>query len=191
MTASMPGGRRAAWVGPVVGAALAANLAAFVFVVRPLVASSRGAGDRARIAARSLEEAGRERAAAEALADAATRTERELEIFYSTLLPSSLSSARQLTYATLPALARQHDIQYLRRRFEALPPAGDRRLSQLTVRMELQGRYEDLRQFIHQVERGQEFVVIDEVTLTERDEAQPLALAITLSTFFRPPDHEP
>jgi hypothetical protein len=57
--------------------------------------------------------------------------------------------------------------------------------------MELQGRYENLRRFIHQVEQDQAFVIIDEVTLTERDETEPLALAITLSTFFRPVDHEP
>jgi hypothetical protein len=187
----MPGTRRAAWVAPVVGAAVAANLAVFFVVVRPLAASSRGAGDRAQLAARSLAEAGRELAATEALATARTRTEGELEVFYNTILPGSLSAARQLTYASLPALARQNDVQYLRRRFEVLPPTTDRRLGQLTIRMELQGRYENLRRFIHQVEQDQAFVIIDEVTLTERDETEPLALAITLSTFFRPVDHEP
>jgi hypothetical protein len=186
----MPG-RRATWLVPVVGAALAVNLAVFVFVVRPLVASSRGAGDRAALAARSLEEAHRDLATAEALAAARTRTEGELQTFYSTILPGDLSAARQLTYASLPALARQHDVQYLRRRFDVLPATVEHRLGQLTIRMELQGRYEDLRRFIHQVERGQEFVIIDEVSLTERDETQPLALAITLSTFFRPTDHAP
>lgn len=192
----MPGIRRAVWtravwIGPLVGAVLAFNLAVFVFVVRPLVASSRGAGDRAALAARSLEEAGRERAAAEALAAARKRTEDELAVFYGTILPGSLSEARRLTYASLPALARQNDVQYNRRRFDVLPATVDRRLGQLTIRMELQGRYEDLRRLIHQIERGQEFVVIDEITLTERDERESLALAITLSTFFRPGDHEP
>jgi hypothetical protein len=57
--------------------------------------------------------------------------------------------------------------------------------------MELKGGYEDLRQFIHDVERGSEFVIIDEITLSELDEAQPLALTITLSTFFHPGGHEP
>jgi hypothetical protein len=178
------GGR--AWVVPIVGAVLAANLAAFVFLVRPLASSSRGANDRAARAALALAAAERELASAEAAAGEQKRTKGELDVFYQTVLPGGLSAARQLTYASLPALAREHGVEYMRRRFDVLPASEDRRLSQLTIRMELEGRYEDLRRFIHEIERRPEFVVIDEITLAELDEAQPLALVITLSTFFPP-----
>jgi hypothetical protein len=85
----------------------------------------------------------------------------------------------------LPALARDTGVQYQRRRFDVTPLAADGGVSQLTIRMELHGEYERLRRFIHEVERAPEFVIIDDVALTEADMAEPLTLGITLSTYFR------
>ena len=58
------------------------------------------------------------------------------------------------------------------------------RLGHLVIRMVLQGPYENIRNFIYQLESAPEFVIIDDVTLTEsRDDAQ--TLNIVLSTYFR------
>ena len=164
---------------------LLANIVVFLAVVRPLAASSRGAGARASAAARELQVAQREDAAARALVAARAQTAQELDAFYRTIVPDSLSTARRLTYASIPALADQSNVQYERRRFEVFPATADRPLGQLTVRMELQGQYESVRRFIARVERSADFVIIDDVVLTERDEAQPLTLTMTLSTYFR------
>ncbi len=50
--------------------------------------------------------------------------------------------------------------------------------------MVLQGEYENLRQFIYELESAPEFVIIDDVTLTEGAENEPLTLRLDLSTYF-------
>jgi hypothetical protein len=165
--------------------AIAINAAAYALVVRPLAVSSRGADTRAAVAAEAVRAAEREQASVEALISGKDRAQRELNAFYETILPGNLSEARQLTYARLPALARQTRVQYQRRRFDVEPMSREHRLGKLTVRMELAGEYDNLRRFIYEVERAPEFLIIDDVALTEQDAGQPLSLAITLSTYFR------
>ena len=53
------------------------------------------------------------------------------------------------------------------------------------IRMVLQCDYESFRNFIFQLESAPEFVIIDDVTLTEGTANQRLALTINLSTYFR------
>jgi hypothetical protein len=166
-------------------AVLTANVIGYVLVVRPLAASSAGADTRATTAAAAVIAAEREHAAAEALMASKGRADEELETFYEQILPANATAARRLTYASLPALAGRANTQYLGRRFEIAEMEQDSRLGQMTIRMELQGQYEDLRQFIYEVERAPGFLIIDEITLTEQDAEQPLALVVGLSTYFR------
>jgi Tfp pilus assembly protein PilO len=51
--------------------------------------------------------------------------------------------------------------------------------------MVLQGEYEDLRQFIYSVESSPEFVIIDDVALTEAKPNEPQTLTIRMSTYYR------
>jgi len=46
------------------------------------------------------------------------------------------------------------------------------------------GEYADLRKFIYELERAPEFVIIDDVTLTEGNEREALTLRIDLSTYY-------
>ena len=186
MTNSPSAGRRKV----LVALALAiGNIVLFLAVVRPLAASSRGADARASAAAGALEEAEREDAAARALVAARQQTRQEIEVFYRTIVPDSLATARRLTYTSIPALAEQSRVHYDRRRFEVFPATAEKPLGQLTVRMELQGEYESVRRFIDRIERSSDFVIIDDVVLAERDEAQPLTLTMTLSTYYRSAEH--
>ena len=50
--------------------------------------------------------------------------------------------------------------------------------------MVLSGDYESIRDFIYELESAPEFVIIDDVTLAESDEAEQ-TLTIDLSTYFR------
>jgi hypothetical protein len=51
--------------------------------------------------------------------------------------------------------------------------------------MELAGSYVDIRNFIHEIESSPEFVVIDNVGLTEGAGTDALRLDVQLSTYFR------
>jgi len=48
----------------------------------------------------------------------------------------------------------------------------------------LQGDYESFRQFIYELETSPEFVIIDDVTLTQTDPNKPLTLTLDLSTYY-------
>ena len=52
--------------------------------------------------------------------------------------------------------------------------------------MTLAGEYEDMRQFIYLLETAPEFVVIDDITLSEAGEpGSPLVLTMALSTYYQ------
>jgi hypothetical protein len=164
--------------------ALVANVAAYVLVVRPRGIKSAGAADRAAVAAQAARAAENELALARALVDGKNRAEEELNAFYQKVLPADLVAARRMTYASLPALARRTNVRYEQRRTDAPEPDLDARLGRLTIRMVLVGDYESIRDFIFQLERAPEFVIIDDVTLVESDETEQ-TLTIDLSTYFR------
>lgn len=161
------------------------NIAAYVLIVYPLGVKSVGAAGRAAAAARTLKAAEQEVAAARALVTGRSRAEQELSTFYDKVLPADLSAARRLTYASLPALARKTSVKFLERQTEADPPAKDSRIGVLRVRTRLQGDYENLRQFIFELESAPEFVIIDDVALAQGDVSQPLTLTLQLSTYYR------
>jgi hypothetical protein len=172
------------WLVLPLSAVLLANAAAYLFVVRPLALSSRGAAARADAAARAVSLAERDLAVAQSLVSNKAHADEELTVFYRKVLPATQAQAVRMTYARLPGLARQADVEYARRRQE-LSVDEDSKLGVLTIRMELRGEYESLREFIYRLETAPEFVIIDNVTLTEPDAYQPLTLLITLSTYFR------
>ncbi len=167
------------------GLALGANVLAYVLVVRPLEAKSTGAADRAAAAANALRAAERERGLAEALVKGKTTADEELSAFYQKVLPSDMTAARRMTYASLPALARRTGVQYEARTTTIEEVDRDGTLERMTIRMSLQGDYENLRQFIYALESAPEFVIIDGVTLVESQGDEPLGLTLDLSTYYR------
>jgi len=102
------------------------------------------------------------------------------------VLPSDLTAARRMTYASLPALARKSGVHYAARTTEVETVDRDRHLQRMSIRMVLQGDYEKLRQFIYALESSPDFVIIDDVTLTEGGGTnEPLSLTVDMSTFYR------
>ena len=163
---------------------LAANAAAYGLVVRPRGVKSAGAANRAAVAATALQAAENELATARALVEGKARADEELSAFYQKVLPIDLVAARRMTYASLPALARRTNVRYEQRRTAIGDSDQDDRLGHLTIRMVLVGDYESIRDFIYELESAPEFVIIDDVTLVESDEAEQ-TLTIDLSTYFR------
>lgn len=169
--------------------ALVANLLAYLFAVRPLAARSAGAADRAASAVAAARVADRELAQARDLVAGKARADEELAAFYQKILPTDLTAARRMTYASLPALARRTKVEYATRRFDPSEPKKDERLAKLGIRMVLEGEYENLRQFIFQLENAPEFIIIDDVTLTQTDQDGELTLRLDLSTYYRVQPH--
>jgi Tfp pilus assembly protein PilO len=165
--------------------ALIANVFAYLLVVRPLQLKSTGAADRAAAATEALRTAQRELAQADALVKGKARADEELDAFYKKVLPTDMTAARRMTYASLPALARKAGVRYEARTTSVERVARDGRLERMAIKMVLQGDYESLRQFIYALESAPEFVIIDDVTLVESQGDEPLRLTIDLSTYYR------
>jgi Tfp pilus assembly protein PilO len=161
------------------------NIAAYLFVVRPLALKSAGVADRAIAARQTLTLAERDLAAARALVTGTSRADEELATFYEQVLPADQNSARRLTYLSLYHLARKMNVKFLDRKTEVETPKRDARVGRWKIRTELQGDYENLRQFIYALESAPEFVIIDDVTLSQNDPGKPLTLTLELSTYFR------
>ena len=114
-----------------------------------------------------------------------SRADQELATFYGDVLPADQNSARRLTYLSIYHLARKMNVKFLDRKSEVEPVKGDARIGRWKIRTELQGNYENLRQFIYQLESASEFVIIDDVALSQNDPTKPLTLLIELSSYYR------
>jgi Tfp pilus assembly protein PilO len=168
-----------------IAAGLALNIILYVGVVYPLSANVRGAVQRHQDAARELISAEQDDRAARGLLQGKDRTGQALQTFYKDVLPTDLSSARSMTYLHLNQMAEQHNLRQSHRNAEPeLNPRGA--LRRLRTSISLEGSYDDVRQFIHELETGSDFIVIDSVTLTqEADPTGPLHLAVDLSTYYK------
>ena len=173
----------------VLSLALLANVLAYVLVVRPLAVKSSGAADRATAAARTLQAAEREMAQADALVKGKARADEELASFYQKVLPTDMTAARRMTYASLPALARRTGVRYEARTTTVDQVERGANLERMVIKMVLQGDYENLRQFIYALEVAPEFVIIDDVAIDESQADESLRLTIDLSTYYRPGPH--
>ena len=166
--------------------ALLANVGVYAFVVYPLGVRSAGAATRASNAAISLRAAQADFAAARALVSGTTRADQELQTFYGKVLPADFSSARRLTYTTLPDLAKKAGIRIMERRTDvddaSIKKTG---LSRFAIRVLLQGDYESFRQFLYGIESAAEFVIIDDVAMEQVDASRPLSFSVELSTYYR------
>lgn len=165
--------------------AFIANILAYVIIVRPLQLKSVGSADRAAGAANGLVVAERELTQARGLVTGKARADEELDAFYRRVLPADFTAARRMTYASLPALARTTDVRYDARMTAIDEKTKDSRLGHMTIRMVLEGDYRNIRRFIYQLETAPDFVIIDDLTLTDGTDAAPQRLTINLSTYYR------
>jgi Tfp pilus assembly protein PilO len=166
-------------------AVIAANVLVYALIVYPKQRQQAATVDRANAAAVARRTAEREQTAARDLVEGKARAAQELATFYDKVLPADLTAARRMTYTTLPALAKKTNVEWAERRTEVDAAKKDERLGRLKINMLLQGDYESLRRFIYELESASEFVIIDDVTLSQSDPAKPLSLALELSAYYR------
>lgn len=168
-----------------VGIALLVDVLLFGLAVRPLRAGVTQARARAAAAAERLVAGAAALAAARAQQGDRERAGAELRQFYDVVLPQDLAGARSVTYSRLAALAARLGLALERRTSASDREAGDR-LGRLRTNMLLAGEYENIRRFIEALETAPEFLVIEEVVLSQRQEASDSELVLTLglSTYY-------
>ena len=162
------------------------NVAVYALVVYPLGVKSASAADRAAAAAQARQLAERDMASADALVTGKAKADQELNTFYKKVLPASLDEARRMTYARLPALAKKAGMRFLERRNELdqeVQKNSD--LGRLRTQMVLEGSYENVRQFLYELETASEFVIVDDVVLGQPEADKPVKLSLTVSTYYR------
>jgi len=161
------------------------NFLVFGFFVYPLQRDVANVEQRTRAAEEALAAAQADYARANGTLTGKDRALKELDTFYGSVLAQDLTGARRLTFARLAQLAAKSQLDFERRKYEPVVERGSN-LTRLKVTMDLAGSYEDIRDFIHEIESSPEFVVIDDVGLTEGvQNGDALRLSLQLSTYFR------
>jgi hypothetical protein len=172
---------------PIIGlaAGLLINLMVYGFGIYPLSERVAIGKQRSDTAARALASARQENAQASGALSGKDEAVTKLAKFYTEVLPRDLANARQLTHLRLAQLALMHDLHYGRAQSEPVL-TKDSKLTQLKVEMSLGGSYAGVRGFLHSLETAPQFVVIDNVVLSESgDSEERVELTLNLSTYFR------
>ncbi len=174
-----------AWLVPL-GIVLIVNAGVLLAVVLPLSRAVASNEQREQVARQALIGADRDVKNAEALRDGKAQATTDLDLFYRDVLPADVSSARRLTHVKLANMAMGHDVVY-ERGSTSLQPLRDSALERLHVTMSLTGSYADIRAFLHELETAGDFVVIDNMVLTQGDDekSSDLSLALEVSTYYR------
>jgi Tfp pilus assembly protein PilO len=172
------------WLIPV-GIVLAINIIVLLGVVMPMRQSAESGSSQAAESAAALNAAIADLKDAEATRDGQSQAAKDLERFYAEVLPTSFAAARRMTQLKLAQMARAHEVDF-RRGATSQESLRDSPLERLSVRCSLSGDWEDIRRFIYEIETGPDFLVIDNVALSEGSNPDaPLGLELELSTYFR------
>lgn len=160
------------------------NVALYALVVYPLSLKVASSERRAAAARQQVEIAERDERAARATIDRAARADTDLRQFYTRTLPASVEASRRMTYARLAQLAGEHGVAIERRNYD-VDTTYRGRLKKLKIGMALNGEYADIRDFLQALERAPEFIVIENVALSEsgaRDSG--LSVTVQLATYY-------
>ena len=164
---------------------LALNLTALTLVVLPLSASADATAARAARATENLQAARADLQAAEQTRDGSAQAARDLDRFYREILPADVGAARRLIHLKLSQMARERDVRFQRSAASPEELRGST-LERLRVSYALAGDYDDIRSLIYDIETAPDFLVIENVFLSEGENEQaPLTLTLELSTYFR------
>jgi Tfp pilus assembly protein PilO len=165
---------------------LIANVAVFAVVVYPLsqkVALGQQEADAATLA---LTTARRDYANARATVTGKVQADEELKRFYSDVLPPDLSGARRITFLPIGQLAAEANLR-LERRTSGTSGIRDSGLSRYTQSAVLTGEYRNIRRFIYQLETRPEFLVIENVDLSqnETEGSHGITVMLQIATYYR------
>jgi Tfp pilus assembly protein PilO len=162
------------------------NVLVFAAGVYPLRQRVANVEQRNQAAEQALTVARREHDAAKGALTGKERATVELATFYKDVLPPNIAGARRLTYLRLAQMVREAGLQFKTSAFQPEEAERDSTLQRLRIQLQVQGGWEDIRTLIYQLDTAPEFVVIDNIVLTEgRNEGSDLDLSLELSTYYQ------
>jgi len=168
----------------IVATILAVDVLLYAFAVYPWSNKVVQAETRAMQAAAQLGVLRANYAAASQTSEDKINADSELERFYSEVLPVDLAGARRISYPLLVKLAEDTNL-VLEERRSVSETMRESLLTRLRTTMVLAGAYEDIRQFIYELETAPEFILIEEVVLSQADGSdEELVLTLGVSTYF-------
>ena len=164
---------------------LLANLLVYAFYGLPLAQRVNNVTERTQAAEGELNAARLQHTQASNMVTGRAESAERLETFYKTVLPADSSAARQLASLKLDLLARQSNVRAKRISTQFVTD-HDHTLTRLEIRMEATGTYEAIRGFLHQLERSRDFVVVENMKITEAsDDETRLNTQLELATFYK------
>jgi len=166
---------------------LAINLVVLAAVVLPLQASVSGDESRAEDVKLDLAVARRAERLANDTRSSKVRADEELKQFYTDVLPSGLSEARDLLFLQMRTLSQKTGVAFSNSTFE--PEAvEDSSLVRLRVDTVLTGPYPNIRRFIYELETADEFFIIESLKLGQSNLSSPtggaLQIVLQVSTYY-------
>ena len=165
--------------------ALIVNIALFVLVLYPLSKKVSGGEQQANAATTAMNAAKRDYDAARATVKGKGQADEELQKFYSDVLPPDMSAARRITFLRIEQLAQKCSLR-LERETSDPKPQRDSSLVKFTYRAALSGEYKNIRRFIHELETAPEFLVLENVELTQSEvESRGLNVNVEIATYYR------
>jgi len=169
---------------PLLGVILA-NVALFVAVVYPLSLKVANGERDARNASAARQSAQAEYDAARATVTGKKQADEELKKFYGAVLPPDQSAARRILYAKIDKLESTANVKPGAKDFEATQERGSQ-LGKLTATVTLTGEYRNIRQFIHELEIAPEFLILENVAVSQGSERdRGLTVVVKVATYFR------
>jgi Tfp pilus assembly protein PilO len=166
--------------------ALVVNIALFAIVLYPLSKKVAGGEQQATASATALTAAKRDYEAARATVKGKGQADQELQKFYTDVLPPDLSAARRATFLRIEQLAQKSNLRLERETTSEPKPQRDSQLVKFTYRAYLSGEYQNIRRFIHELETAPEFLVLENVELTQSEvENRGLNVSVDIATYYR------
>ena len=108
----------------------------------------------------------------------------DLQRFYTDVLPVGLANARRISSPLLVQLAQDTNLVLERGGSDVDRQSGSP-LRRLRTTMVLAGEYEDIRQFIFELETAPEFILIEEVILSQGEESDAeIVLSLGVATYY-------
>ncbi len=166
-------------------AVLLVNVAVFAAVVYPLSLKVATGESSARAAERELTVARRDYESARATVAGKAAADAELKKFYGAVLPPDDSAARRITYLQIYQLAKKSNLNYERAANE-VTRERESTLGKLTTTVALSGQYRDIRRFIHELETAPEFLILENVAVSQgTDSGAALNATVRVATYYQ------
>jgi hypothetical protein len=172
------------FIYPLIGA-MVINAALFAAIVYPLSLKVANGERDAQAESRAMAAARAEYEAARATVTGKDSADAELKKFYNEVLPPDLSAARRILYGKIDKLMTSAAVK---RGIESYAESQERdsTLGKFTATVRLFGEYRNIRRFIYELETAPEFLVLENVALSQGQEReQGLSVELKISTYFR------